>query len=532
MVPLEALTVGQLLRRTAARYPEAPAVWYTGKFQSYLALNQHVRSAAARLLSLEVRPGTHIALLGELDPEMLTLFYAIQDVGCVAVMLNTSLGNGELLPLLIHADIRYLFVGRSYKSEKMLLEQTAQLPLPPCVQELLTVGGLYAPGRRSLSSLPSVSEERLSIAEARVSPADTALILFTSGSTGLPKAVMSSHYSRVNGGIQQAHDMGTDHEDRFCVTMPIFHCFCISVNLMASLAVGGCLCIPKDRHTASITETVFRCGCTVLSSVPTMFHALISKKEYDPRKFSTVRTGIIGGAFYSPEEFLCIERAIGPQFCLLSSLGQTETTAGLTICDPTDPASVRSRTVGHFMDHVEGKIADVSTGKALPVGSCGEICVRGYLTMQGYYKNPGQTAKTLDADGWVHTGDLGVLDTDGNITLKGRLKELIIRGGENISPCEIETALLSLPQISRCKVVGVPDTHYGEEVCACIQLCAPIREDTIRAHLRAQLADYKIPRFFLFWDTLPLTASGKVSGAKCKEQACRQLLNQNMPVLS
>ena len=530
MVPLEALTVGQLLRRTAAKYPAAPAVWYAGRFRSYHTLNQHVRRAAARLLSLEVRPGDHIALLGELDPEMLALFYAIQDVGCVAVMLNTSLGNGELLPLLIHADVRYLFVGRSYKSEKMLLEQTAQLPLPPCVQELLTVGGLYAHGSRSLSSLPSVSEERLSTAEARVSPGDTALILFTSGSTGLPKAVMSSHYSRVNGGIQQAHDIGADHRDRFCVTMPMFHCFCISVNLMASLAVGGCLCIPKDRHTASITETVRRCGCTVLSSVPTMFHALISKKEYDPQSFFTVRTGIIGGAFYSPEEFLRIERAIGPQFCLLSSLGQTETTAGLTVCNPTDPASVRSRTVGHFMDHVEGKIADVSTGAALPIGSCGEICVRGYLTMQGYYKNPEQTARTLDADGWVHTGDLGVLGADGNITLKGRLKELIIRGGENISPCEIEAALLSLPQISRCKVVGVPDPHYGEEVCACIQLCAPILENTIRAQLQGQLADYKIPRFFLFWDAFPLTASGKISGAKCKELACRQLRNQNMPV--
>lgn len=530
MVPLEALTVGQLLRRTAARYPEAPAVWYAGRFQNYRALNQHVRSAAARLLSLKVRPGAHIALLGELDPEMLALFYAIQDAGCVAVMLNTSLGNEELLPLLSHADVRYLFVGRSYKSKRMLLEQTAEMPLPPCVQELLTIGDLSAPGHRNFSSLSPISEERLSAAEMQVSPSDTALILFTSGSTGLPKAVMSSHYSRVNGGIQQAHDMGAGHQDRFCVTMPIFHCFCISVNLMASLAVGGCLCIPKDRHTASITETVCRCGCTVLSSVPTMFHALISKKEYDPRKFSTVRTGIIGGAFYSPEEFLCIEQAIGPQFCLLSSLGQTETTAGLTICSPTDPATVRSRTVGHFMDHVEGKIADVSNGKALPVGSCGEICVRGYLAMQGYYRNPGQTAKTLDADGWVHTGDLGILDADGNITLKGRLKELIIRGGENISPCEIETALLSLPQVSRCKVVGVPDAHYGEEVCACIQLCAPIREDVIRKHLRSRLADYKIPRFFLFWDTLPLTASGKVSGAKCAELACQQLRNQNMPL--
>lgn len=525
MLPLEKLTIGELLRRTAKNHPDCPAVWFDGKQWSYRELEHGTERTARKLLTLNLKHGDHIALWGELDPEMLLIYYAVQMIGCVLVMLNTSLGEPELYPLLEQADVRFLFVGRSYKASHSLGKLAENMRFPPCVQEVLTMSGTQIPGKRGVGCLASADAQAIRQAEQAVRPEDTAVILFTSGSTGMPKAVLSSHYSRVNGGIQQAHDIRATEQDRFCVTMPVFHCFCISVNLMASLAVGGCLCIPNDRHTSSITMAVEQCGCTVLSSVPTMFHALISKKEYVPQRLATLRTGFIGGAFYPPEDFVRFEKALGPQFRLMSSLGQTETTAGMTVCSLEDSLEVRSRTVGHFMDHVEGKIVDIYTGRTLPTGQCGEICVRGYLTMQGYYRDPEQTARVLDAEGWIHTGDLGILDEQGNITLQGRIKELIIRGGENISPCEIETALQTLPQVAQCKVVGVPDSHYGEEICACIQLVPGMaaEENTIKQHLLTVLADYKMPRYFLYWEALPRTSSGKISPAQCAHVARNQL---------
>lgn len=525
MLPLENLTVGQLLHRTAQRHPHCPAVWYNGLKWDYRCLEKNTELAAQWLLASGAGPGEHIALWGELDPEMLLLFYAIQMIGSVAVMLNTSLGRGELDPLLEKAQVRRLFVGRSYKHSCHLARLSGAESFPPCVQKVHRVQDYFSARLHAAHPENCAAKAALRQAEDRVRPEDTAVILFTSGSSGTPKAVCSSHFSRVNGGIQQADDLHATSEDRFCVTMPAFHCFCISANLMASLAVGGCLCIPQDRHTASITAAIEQCGCTVLSSVPTMFHALIGKKAFVSSRLSTLRTGIIGGAFYPPEEFVQIEQALGPQFRLLSSLGQTETTAGMTICNMEDSLLIRSTTVGHFMNHVEGKIVDIQTGLSLPAGQQGEICVRGYLNMQGYYNDPVQTSRVLDKDGWIHTGDLGILDSQGNIALRGRIKELIIRGGENISPCEIEEVLLKLPQVAQCKVVSVPDAHYGEEICACIRLAPemPANEADMKLFLLRHLAEYKLPRYFLYWDKLPETASGKISAALCAQQARKQL---------
>lgn len=523
MHPLENITVGALLRRTAETYSGRDAVWYKGEYWSYARLEAEVQAAAGRFLALGIRKGDHVGLWGEIEPQTLAAFYGLQRIGAVAVMVNTSLGQRELQDRLISADTGYLLVGQSYKNAGDMGRIGAALA------ETMPLTGVWGIGEASPACLPAfaaiapVDSAAVDAAAALVDPQDTAVILFTSGSTSVPKAVLSSHYSRVNGGIQQAVDMECSCEDRFCVSNPMFHCFCISVNLMASLAVGGCLCIPKDRHVASITECIETCGCTMLSTVPTLFHAIISKPDFDPKRYATLRTGVIGGAPYAPEEFLRIEKTL--DMLLMSSVGQTETTAGLTVCYPDDTEEVRSTTVGHFMNHVEGKIIDVKTGETLPTGQIGEICVRGYLTMQGYYKQPELTAKTLDAEGWIHTGDLGILDEAGNITLKGRLKELIIRGGENISPVEIEAALSKLDAVDVCKVVGVPDSHYGEQVCACIR-CRPgmsLTEGEVKQHLRSLLADFKVPAYVLFLEEFPVTATGKILGKATAQLAAEKL---------
>ena len=314
-------------------------------------------------------------------------------------------------------------------------------------------------------------------------------------------------------------------EDVVLIAMPIFHCFCISVNLMTAMSVGACICIPENRRTVNLMDAIERAGCTVVNCVPTMFLAMLSKENFSPARLKTLRIGVIAGAGYSVEDFLYVQNTIGSHFTLMSSLGQTECTAGLTVCNIDDPIEIKSTTVGHFMNHVEGKIADMNTGAPLPAGETGEICVRGYLTMQRYYGDAAETAKTLDADGWVHTGDLGAMDADGNITLKGRCKELIIRGGENISPLEIEQALAANPAVALCKVIGVPDRHFGEEVCACI-IRAPGAEldaDAVRGWLRPRIAYFKIPRYVVFYDELPKTHKGAVSTAECKKLAMRDL---------
>lgn len=510
MLPLESITVGALLDRTAKRHSTRPAIRWGRVCWSYARLREETIAAARRLWALGVRKGTHVALWGEIEPEVLASYYALQYLGAVAVLINTSLGRGELRALLELSDARFLLVGHSYKSQGDMGE------LALGAAEGLALEGLFALGARPsqaltrFSALPMARRERVRAARRRVKPTDSAVMLFTSGSTSLPKAVLSSHFSRVNSGIQQAHDMGATQDDRFLVATPMFHCFCISANVMAALAVGGCLCVPESRRVAAITRAVEDWHCTIFHSVPTLYHAILSKPDFDPRRFASLRLGLIGGAYYPPETFVEFEEKLGLK--LLSSLGQTETAAGLTVCGIEDSLEVRSTTVGHFMDHVEGKIIDPKTGATLPVGQVGEICVKGYLTMQGYYKQPELTAATLDKDGFVHTGDLGVLDPAGNITLKGRLKELIIRNGENISPVELETALARLDGVEQCKVVGLPDAHSGEVVCACVRPRpgSGLTPQRVLEHLRGQLAEFKVPEFVVFLEEFPLSATGKI----------------------
>ena len=511
MLPLEHMTIRDFIRRSVIRYPDRPALKHGGVSVSYSELEKKIIEYAARLLALGIRKGDRVGLIAEPDNESVTAMLAIQYIGAVSVMINTSLSPEDYLSQMEDINSRHLLLGRSFKAADQYAVQLNAHGVPSFVRSISCLGesGDCYP---AFSSLRACDAAAVETAADLVTPEDTAMILFTSGSTSRPKAVCTSHYSRINSGIQQADDLHCSCTDAFCIAMPMFHCFCISANIMAALSVGACICMPKDRHTASIISTVRECGCTVLSSVPTMFRALLSKSDFDAANFSTVRIGIIAGAGYSPEDFVKIDAAMGPQFTLMSSLGQTECTAGFTVCNTDDSIFVRSTTLGHFMSHVEGKIADISTGEALPAGQVGEICVRGYVTMQCYANNPEQTALTLDADGWIHTGDLGMLDENGNLSIKGRIKELIIRGGENISPLAVENALKKALDFEECKVVGVPDSHYGEEVCACIVLYPGQSADPeeIRSSLHKYLPAYMVPRYVEFFSSLPKNSAGKI----------------------
>lgn len=523
ILPLEELTVSQFLRRSARRFPDRPALVYQDRAWTYPELDREVDRAARRLLSWGVRRGDRVGLWCEGEPNTIFLLYALPRIGAAAALLNTSLQRAELAELLRRTQVSRLIVTDGYKElDFPALCQGLAEEIPTL--EAVLYAGLSGRngGFQLLDGLEEAPLEELEQAEGAVTPREIGYILYTSGTTSVPKAVMGSQCSRVNSGIQQAHDLGATQEDRFCVAMPIFHCFCLSVNVMAACAAGACLCLPESRRTTALLELIRRHRCTVLSSVPTMYHAILCRPDLSNWDLSSLRTGFIGGSLYPPELFCQINDGFG--FTLLSSLGQTEATAGLTTASLDDPLEVRASTVGHFMDHVEGRIVNIESGKEQPLGQPGEICVRGYLVMEGYYGQPEETEKVIDREGWLHTGDMGWLDGDGNIHLTGRLKELIIRGGENISPAEVEAAA-ACPELRECKAVGVPDRHYGEQVCLCAVLRegAGLDEAELRARLARRLADYKVPRYILFLDELPKTTTGKVRPAQLAQEARRRL---------
>jgi len=522
---LENITLGQLLRRTAEQHPDRPALEYRGTVFSYGQMDDLVDRFSLALLNHGVQPGDHIAILCEAEPNTIFLSYAITRIGGVVVMLNTSLLRPELVSRLNKADIRYLLIGDGYKDIEyptMCRDLSREVPV---LKDILYIGQQTCDAFPSL--LPAGEEADLALvyeAASLVQPEDTAYILFTSGTGSSPKAVLSSHYSRTNSGILQARDLDASCHDRFCVAMPVFHCFSLSVNVYAACAAGACLYLPESRRTEALLNAVSEGKCTVFSCVPALFRALLRKPNLEERDLRSLRTGFIGGSSYPDALFLETEERLG--FTLLSSLGQTEATAGITTTHVTDPLSVRLNTVGHFMEHVEGRIVDPATNVPVETGVAGEICVRGYVVMQGYYNQPEETAKAIDADGWLHTGDMGWLDEDGNVHLCGRLKELIIRGGENISPKEIETVFFDDPRVLQCRAVGVPDEHYGEEICLCVVTDPedPYTEEEIRQTLTGRLAAYKIPRYILFLEQLPVTSTGKVMLQALKDLAV-QLLN-------
>ena len=522
-------TVGEMLAHTAARYPQSCAIEYMGKQYSYLWLDGETDRLACGLLALGVQKGDHIGIWANDRPQTLLCYYAMEKIGAVPVMLGTSLHPREVAQLLAEADVQYLFFDEGFKGTSFVdacrgeafagLRRLVYIG-PGSAFHFCTLGTLLAEGEH-------IAQPALAAAKAAVSPDDIDVILFTSGTTGSPKGVLTTHYSRVNNARAHAVAMEMGPEDKICVAIPMFHCFCLSSNLLAALSVGACVCYPPNRRTETLLRTIEKSGCTVFSTVPTLFSALIARNDLDSFNLSSLRVGIIGGALYEASFYQSVCDAL--RYDLRPSLGQTEATAGFTIGNSFDPLSVKARTVGHFMEHIEHCIKDITTGEPLPPGEAGDICIRGYSVMQGYYKQPELTKQIIDAEGWLHTGDVGYLDERGNLRLTGRVKELIIRAGENIAPAEIERILEQDPRIARAKAVGVPDKHYGEEICACIVPAddTTLTADEVRLLVSERLAAFKVPRYVVFLKEFPLSGSNKVMLHKLKDMAVKALRESN-----
>jgi fatty-acyl-CoA synthase len=370
-----------------------------------------------------------------------------------------------------------------------------------------------------LAAAESLDGDRLDTETAALDPDDPINIQYTSGTTGFPKAVLLTHHNILNNAWFSAKAMGFGEHDRLAVPVPFYHCFGMVLANLLSLSVGACIVLPGEHFDAgAVLHAIESEGCTAVHGVPTMFIAELEHPGFSATDLGSLRTGIMAGAPCPP---VLMRRVMEDMHCpeILIGYGETEASPLTHLTLPDDSLARRTQTVGHNLPHQEVKVVNLEDGRALPLGEVGEVCFRGYHIMRGYFGDPESTASAVDSAGWLHSGDLGRMDREGYLQITGRRKEMIIRGGENIYPREIEELIFSHPKIAQVAVFGVPDDYYGEEVAAWIQTHAgaAMTAEEVRDYCRERIAHFKVPRHVRFVEEFPLTVTGKVQKFRIRE---------------
>ena len=539
------LTFSQVLDRMVEEFPDQYAFKYTtlDYTRTYEEFREDVDRFARALVSLGVRPGMKVAIWATNVPAWYITFWATVKIGAVLVTVNTAYKIHEAEYLLRQSDTHTLVMIESCLDSDYrriinelcpeLAAHDKETPLHskrlPFLRNVITVdfrqnGSLTFEEAMARSEM--VPQDVISAMAEKVRPDDVCNMQYTSGTTGFPKGVMLTHYNVVNNGKCIGDRMGLSTADRMMIQVPMFHCFGMVLSMTSSMTHGTTLSPLPYFSAKSSLACIQQEKITCFNGVPTMFIAMFNHPDYRKTNFSYMRTGIMAGAGCPPE---LMRRAARPDEMnmrgIISVYGQTESAPGSTMSSWTDPLDLRCDTVGYDFPHVECKIIDPETGREVPDGQTGEFCSRGYNTMKGYYKMPKATMETVDSEGWLHSGDLACRDEDGNYRITGRLKDMIIRGGENIYPKEIEEFIYTHPKVQDVQVIGVPDQKYGEEACACIVLKEgeSLTEDEMRAFITASLARHKVPRYIEFTDSFPMNAAGKILKYKMREDMAQKL---------
>ena len=522
MKPLLELTVGELLKESTKKFGHQEAVIYSEQNirYTYAEFYQETSRVAKALLATGLKKGDHIAIWATNVPEWLLLQFAAARIGAVLVTLNTSYQSSELEYVLSHSDTTALFFIDEFKSTSYTSIITSIEHNLPKLKHLINLSGSseHTSWNEFLMSSLMISDEVLDKHEQSLHIHDVINMQYTSGTTGFPKGVMLSHHNIVNNGFLVAQSMKLTNEDRLCIPVPFFHCFGCVLGVLACVSVGATMLPIIEFQPASVLRTVENEKCTALHGVPTMFIAELNALEFNQYDLSTLRTGIMAGSNCPAEVMKRVIHDMGINEITIA-YGQTETSPVITQTTPTDSIERRVQTVGKVHNHVQIQIINPVTGKPASFGEQGELCAKGYLTMKGYYKMPEETEKTI-VEGWLHTGDLATIDKDGYVKITGRLKDMIIRGGENIYPREIEEFLYRIPEVEDVQIVGIPDPKYGERVAACIKLKQHsfLTAQEIKDFCKGKLAHFKIPEHIYFIDDFPMTASGKIQKYKLKEK--------------
>ena len=539
------LTFSQVLDRVADEFPDQYAFQYTtlDYTRTYQEFRKDVDDFARALVSLGVKAGSKVAVWATNIPAWYIAFWATTKIGAVLVTMNTAYKIHEAEYLLRQSDTHTLIMIEScldsdYRSiiNEICPEIAAAKPGQPLhckrlpfLRNVISVG-FRQPGcltfEQAMARRELISQETVAQMAAAVRPDDVCNMQYTSGTTGFPKGVMLTHYNVVNNGKCIGDRMGLSTADRMMIQVPMFHCFGMVLSMTSSMTHGATLCpLPYFSAKASLA-CINQEKITCFNGVPTMFIAMFNHPDYRKTDFSNMRTGIMAGAGCPPE---LMRRAAQPDEMnmrgIVSVYGQTESSPGSTMSAWTDSLEVRTDTVGYAFPHVRCKIVDPETGLEVPPGINGEFCSKGYNTMKGYYKMPQATKDTVDAEGWLHSGDLACMDEQGNFRITGRLKDMIIRGGENIYPKEIEEFIYTNPAVQDVQVIGVPDKKYGEEIMACIILKEPgsMTVEEMRNYIASSMARHKVPRYIEFVESFPMNAAGKILKYKMREEAAKRL---------
>ncbi|GIN88609.1 putative acyl-CoA synthetase YngI [Heyndrickxia sporothermodurans] len=547
MASLLNVTIGELLEQKALQHPDHEAVIYSDRNlrYSYKEFNNHCNLIAKGLMRLGIEKGDHAAIWATNTPEWLTCQFATGKMGAVLVTVNTNYQTTELEYLLRQSDSKTIILMESYRNSsyiQMLYEICPELNESeagnliskrlPELKNVIVLGTKKYPGTYNWDDLlrlsDEVTDEALNLRIQSLHPNDVINMQYTSGTTGFPKGVMLTHNNIVNNGYNIANCMELTEKDRLCIPVPFFHCFGCVLGTMACVSVGATMVPIQEFNPSQVLQTVQDEKCTGLHGVPTMFINELNLANFDEYDLSSLRTGIMAGSNCPIEVMKGVIQRMGASEITIA-YGQTESSPVITQTRTNDPIELRVESVGRVLPHVEVKIVDPVTNKAVENGEQGELCTRGYHVMKGYYKDDEATKDAIDDGGWLHTGDLAVMDENGYCRITGRLKDMIIRGGENIYPREIEEFLYSHPKILDVQVIGVPDETFGEEVMAWIipKKGETITLEEVRKFCKGKISRHKIPRFIEITDSYPMTASGKIQKYRLREQSIDKVPSSN-----
>ncbi len=537
---IEGLTVGGLLDLVAERRPEDDALVYVdrGLRYSYREFNQAVERCARALMALGLKKGDHVAVWGQNVPEWVTLQFATGKTGTVLVTINPAYRSNELRYVLEQSDAAALFLTRGTKGAdfvKVLREtvpdladagsgEGLEIEALPHLKHVVLMGDDTAdePGIVSYDEFVGrggeVSEEELRERQASLSADEVINMQYTSGTTGFPKGVQLTHANIVKNAFYIGECMKLGPEDRVCIPVPFFHCFGCVLGTLNAVTHEGTMVPVESFDPEAVLKAVHEERCTALLGVPTMFIAELDHPDFEKYDTSSLRTGIMAGSPCPIEVMKKVVNVMGADEITIA-YGQTESSPVITQTRTDDPIERRVSTVGRALPNVEVKIVGVESGEPVGPGEQGELCTRGYHVMEGYYKMPDKTREVIDDEGWLHTGDLATIDEDGYVRITGRAKDMIIRGGENVYPREIEEFLYTHPAISDVQVYGVPDERYGEQVAAAVKVKRgeTLTVGEIQDYCRRNIARYKVPKYVDFVEEYPMTASGKIQKYKLRE---------------
>ncbi len=524
-VPLLGDTIGANLDRTAARVGahEALVECSTGRRWSYPELVAEVDACALGLDALGVKKGDRVGIWAPNCAEWVFVQYGTAKLGAILVNINPAYRTHELGYVLEQAGISVLISAPSFKTSDyraMVAEVAGQ-----CT-DLREVVFLGDPEWERLMATGRVGDRALlAQRETELSADDPINIQYTSGTTGFPKGATLTHHNLLNNGFFVGEGCGYTEADRVCIPVPYYHCFGMGMGNLGATSHGSTMVIPAPGFDPALTlQAVQDEKCTSLYGVPTMFIAELALPNFADYDLSSLRTGIMAG---SPCPVEVMKRVVAEMGMAEVTIcyGMTETSPVSTQTGADDDLDRRTSTVGQVHPHLEVKVVDPATGLTVQRGETGEFCTRGYSVMLGYWNDEARTRESIDRAGWMHTGDLATMDADGYVAIVGRIKDMVIRGGENIYPREIEEFLYSHPAVADVQVIGVPDARYGEELCAWVMVRpgASLDEETVRAYCRERLAHFKVPRYVIFVEEFPMTVTGKVQKFKMREIAVNEL---------